>query len=219
VHDERDPVIRAARSASRAFEIGDHLRVRRRLGYFHHGIYIGDGEVVQFGGRIGDKRQAHIGIASLEAFESRGIAKRAEAGVIDRWSGLAYTEPDEPKRIVKRALWLVEHYPPGRYNVLGSNCETIANFCSTGGAPESLQTRGAIYVVRLAVVYPLIFLLLPYLRRRGWLTKRQASRAESAVYVVHLIPTAVWFWHRMRFIRFLRAAWPEIEQLLGEADA
>ncbi|MGP8161593.1 MAG: lecithin retinol acyltransferase family protein [Candidatus Dormibacteria bacterium] len=34
-----------------AFLPGDHLRVRR-LGYFHHGIYVGDGRVVQVGGRI-----------------------------------------------------------------------------------------------------------------------------------------------------------------------
>ena len=27
---------------------GDHLRVKRRLGYYHHGIYAGDDRVVLF---------------------------------------------------------------------------------------------------------------------------------------------------------------------------
>ncbi|MGA2165886.1 MAG: lecithin retinol acyltransferase family protein [Solirubrobacteraceae bacterium] len=44
--------------AAAKFATGDHLRVWRPLGpvgYYHHGIYIDDARVVQFGGRIGDK--------------------------------------------------------------------------------------------------------------------------------------------------------------------
>ena len=34
------------------FRPGDHLHVRRRLGYYRHGIYIGDGRVIRFGGGV-----------------------------------------------------------------------------------------------------------------------------------------------------------------------
>jgi lecithin:retinol acyltransferase len=46
---------------------GDHLRVWRGL-YYHHGIYVGDDQVVQFGGRIGRRRPTARQASWMAAF-------------------------------------------------------------------------------------------------------------------------------------------------------
>lgn len=197
------------------FKIGEHLRVQRSLGYFHHGVYIGEGRVVQFGGRIGDKPRASIGIVPLEQFEAGVTARSVKPLIVDRWSGIYIHEHDEPERIVERALWLVDHYPRGRYNVLGNNCEAIAIWCVTGGRPDSRQVRGVLYMVRLVIVYPLILAVVPYLRHRGRLTDRSARRAQLLIFILHLIPTAVWGCHSFQFARFIEGAWPPTEEPAG----
>jgi Lecithin retinol acyltransferase len=51
---------------------GDHLRVKRRLGYYHHGIYAGDDRVVQFGGGI----KPNARIEEVDLASSRTAASR-----------------------------------------------------------------------------------------------------------------------------------------------
>jgi len=77
------------------FAPGDYLRVCRP-GYFHHGIYVGDDQVVQFGGSVWDKPNATIALAPFEEF-----AKGASVETV--------SHPDDPAGAVKRALWLVEN--------------------------------------------------------------------------------------------------------------
>ena len=57
---------------------GDHLRVGRlpiagRFLYYHHGIYIGDDRVVQFGGQLWNKPRSGIDQVPLERFSKRGM--------------------------------------------------------------------------------------------------------------------------------------------------
>ncbi|MGO9955434.1 MAG: lecithin retinol acyltransferase family protein [Solirubrobacteraceae bacterium] len=60
-----------APAAPQRFSLGDHLRVWR--GYFwHHGIYIGDDRMVQFGGGIFDKRHAGVEEVGLADFLQGG---------------------------------------------------------------------------------------------------------------------------------------------------
>src|SRR5207247_1774306 len=104
------------------FSPGDHLRVRRGL-YYHHGIYVGNNQVVQFGGRIGDKAHAKIAVVPFACF-LRG--DRAE--VVDQskltWLGLWKLPPAlPPERIVARARCLAERQSEGAYNLVGRNCE------------------------------------------------------------------------------------------------
>lgn len=98
---------------------GDELRVDRSL-YHHHALYVGDGVVVQFGGRIKDKPHASIHYAFVTDF-----AKGAQVKVV--------THPNlDRATAVRRAHWLVANPPPATYNVFGYNCEHVARWCATG---------------------------------------------------------------------------------------
>ena len=133
------------------FQPGDHLRVRRRWGYDHHGIYINDSRVIQFGGRICDKLHANIEAVSLERFEAGGRAEVVVHGGKQRWFrwlpwfGAWLPPADSPEKIVRRAEWLLEHHPTGRYQLMGWNCEHAANFC-VNEYTESLQARRFFFV-------------------------------------------------------------------------
>lgn len=113
-------------------EPGDELRVDRGF-YHHHGCYVGDGVVVQFGGRIKDKPHASIHYTSVADF-----AKGAQVKVVE------HDELDRPAA-VQRALWLVENPPPTTYHLFGYNCEHVARWCATGKI-ESSQAKGALTI-------------------------------------------------------------------------
>jgi hypothetical protein len=109
---------------------GDEMRVDRGFFYHHDACYIGNGAVVQFGGRIKDKRHASIHEASLTDFAKGGQVKVVEHDELDRAAA------------VERALWLLHNPPPTTYNLFGYNCEHVAHWCATGKI-ESSQARGA----------------------------------------------------------------------------
>ena len=111
-------------------EPGTQLAVRRRLGYTDHGIYIGNGNVVQFGGRISDKQHANVEVAELETFLGDSQAFDIHTSFTRR-TDVPRLPADE---VVKRSVWLVHNHPPGVYNALDRNCETISNWVTTGGA-------------------------------------------------------------------------------------
>ena len=80
------------------FQPGDHLHVRRRGLYHHHGIYISDDHVIQFGSGITllDKTHTSVGAVSLDEFEQGGTAQRVRHGY-ESWLGTGYHPPaDEP---------------------------------------------------------------------------------------------------------------------------
>lgn len=133
------------------FEPGSHLRVRRRWGYIHHGIYVHDDRVIQFGGRITDKPQATISAVSLAEFEGDGVAEAVIHGGHRGWFPLlpALPEAQAANRVIAQAEWLVANYSPGKYHLVGNNCENIANWCAAGWYPESHQVRAGIGVVVL----------------------------------------------------------------------
>jgi hypothetical protein len=128
------------------FKPGDHLRVRRPAGYMHHGIYVNDARVIQFGGRISDKRNATIDAVSLAAFERESTAEVVQHGLCSFfWPTLPPAALAE--EIIARAEWLLANYSTGRYNLIGNNCEHMANFCAAGGYTESHQVRAGFGVV------------------------------------------------------------------------
>ena len=125
------------------FRPGDHLAVRRRYLYWHHGIYVSDGRVLEFGGGdVLSTRQFVIRSVTLSAFDPLGAAivvqhpRRFLAGL-----GVGIPPRRPPDEIIARAEWLVGVCPPGRYSLWGSNCEHVANWCATGWYFESLQIR------------------------------------------------------------------------------
>jgi hypothetical protein len=119
---------------------GDHLPVRRRAGYYHHGIYCGDGMVVQFGGRVKDKLHARIQEVPLSTFAQGGKVERVDHGQLT-WPVAGWSLPPAlpPERIVARAQCLASLGIEGAYNLFGNNCETVALWCVAGFGEPCFQ--------------------------------------------------------------------------------
>jgi hypothetical protein len=98
--------------------LGAHLVAPRR-GYTHHGIYVGRGRVVQYGGLSRGLRRGPIEEVSLLQFaQGRTICHRpGESSWFDR---------DEVVRRARRRLG------ENRYNVLTNNCEHFCEWCVRG---------------------------------------------------------------------------------------
>lgn len=126
-----------------AMRFGDHLKVKRRL-YSHHGIYIGNNQVIHYapppGKNIGDGigwRQVlgadsivnTIHVAELKAFEFEGI----HASVVPYTKSSSYP----PLKIVARAESRIGE---NGYNLWGNNCEQLARW-SKQVQPEDIPVN------------------------------------------------------------------------------
>jgi hypothetical protein len=132
------------------FGRGSHLKVFRGA-YFHHGVYDNDHRVFEFGGRIWDKPNARIRVVTLAQFENGGKAHEV------KHPGMTLVGPlppsVAPEEIIMRAEFLADVTPKGKYNVVGFNCETAANWCVCGGYSESHQTRTVFLVSATTALY------------------------------------------------------------------
>ena len=109
--------------------LGDHVCVRRLLGYTHHGIDCGDGTVIHFSGEPGGgKKSAIVCVTRLSEFLSGGSLKVREYG--DRYSA--------PATVARARSRLGE----SGYDLFGRNCEHFAEWCCTG-RHSSRQVNGA----------------------------------------------------------------------------
>jgi hypothetical protein len=124
------------------FEPGTHLQVRRPRLYYHHGIYVSDDRVIQFGSGVSlvNKRGVGISAVPLKDFEQGGTAAPVRHGYYSWFTGW-HPSADVSWKIVERAEFLLDLQPRLPYNLIGHNCETIANMCVTPGWTESYQTR------------------------------------------------------------------------------
>jgi hypothetical protein len=111
------------------FERGDHLRVLRFGVYWHHGVYVSDDRVIEFGGGIKDKPQAVIRPVSLDQFERHG-RDTAEAVRHPRrfMLGLGDGGPEAlpADEIVARAEWLTAPRP-----------RTLRRMCVSWSSPST----------------------------------------------------------------------------------
>lgn len=99
----------------RSLEPGTHLVTPRR-GYAHHGIYVGQGKVVQYGGLVRGLHRGPVEEVGLEQFAcGRPMWMR-----YDRESNF---DADE---IVRRARSRVGE---NRYHLLTNNCEHFCEWC------------------------------------------------------------------------------------------
>ena len=111
-------------------QIGDHLVTPRR-GYMHHGIYVGCGKVVHYGGYTKGKADGIIVITTLDEF-AQGYGYRTVKHWFRRFSAL---------RSVERAL---SRLGERRYGLVFNNCESFVTWCIWGLRYSSQIGRGAL---------------------------------------------------------------------------
>lgn len=109
---------------------GAHIRVQVDSVY-HHGIYIGDNKVVQFGLPMSiyqDPNTIKIIESPIEDFLNGGFL---EVRIYDKKEKKSKNKDSD---IVKIALSKVGE---GNYNLLTNNCEHFANYCVFGKKTSS----------------------------------------------------------------------------------
>ena len=102
---------------------GSHL-VSSRLGYTHHGIYVGNGEVVHY------LLDEGVTLSDLEEF-SRGNAVRVR------------THPGAPYSGEECARRALSRLGEDEYNLVFNNCEHFATWCATGEQRSPQVERAA----------------------------------------------------------------------------
>jgi hypothetical protein len=187
---------------------GDHLRVWR--GYFwHHGIYVGNDRVVQFGAGIWHKLHSCIEEVPLRDFRQRGRVEIVPKQ--QKWPGLWGMAQWElppalpPEEIVRRARWLAARRFEGTYNLLGRNCESVALWCVCNMC-ESLQRQyfQSLNASAAAVIGP----TYTYLNRRGRLPS-WAAWAMLAYLAVRALLLRMYYVHNKRFYEDVRPYYAE----------
>lgn len=149
------------------FRYGDHLMVRRP-GFAHHGIYVSDDRVIDFGGY--DLRTKHR--HGVRAVTLQQFARGRRVGVVRHPSAGRTFGPDwlpgplPPEQIVDEAERLATIGLEGKFTLFGSNCEHFANWCVTGNYFESLQTKK--FFRRQAALLIIMILTARSSRRKKW---------------------------------------------------
>jgi hypothetical protein len=112
--------------------LGDHIKVKRRLRYHHHGIDVGQNKVIHFTGEPGKKKDASIQETSLEEFLN---GRKIEI--------VQYSECFSPEETVRIAKGIAKKFLiKSKYNLVWNNCEHFARYCKTGDK-VSEQVRDA----------------------------------------------------------------------------
>jgi hypothetical protein len=115
--------------APQDFAPGTHLVTLRR-GYAHHGIYVGGGHVVHYGGLSRSWRRGPVEEVSLERFAAgRSVLIKPTADA--RYSNF---------EIVDRARSRIGE---DRYRIASNNCEHFCEWC-INGEPRSEQVESLI---------------------------------------------------------------------------
>jgi hypothetical protein len=115
--------------------LGAHL-VTPRLGFAHHGIYVGGGNVVHYGALARHFRRASVEEVSL-AFFVHGHALYLRPHTAQRFDG---------HEVIRRAR---SRLGENRYGLLRNNCEHFCEWCVHGVA-RSLQVE---HVLNLPVAF------------------------------------------------------------------
>ena len=118
-------------------QAGDHL-VSQRVGYIHHGLYIGGGDVIHYAGLSDwmDFNDAEVQQVSLAEFEG-GHGSSIESHPAPRFS---------PQQSVQRAQ---SRLGENSYNVAINNCEHFVNYCIEG-EHRSKQVEAVIGTIKTA---------------------------------------------------------------------
>lgn len=188
------------------FTPGVHLKAARcRWGvilYAHHGIYEGDGHVIDFGAGSWDR----VTRVTLEHFRGQSAAVEVvRHGRATLTTGYLFPAV-APEEIIARAHCLLAQATlPQRYNLIGLNCEHIANWCAAGGYCESHQTR---HGFALKAYFSFSFVLyLSGKNRRGIAPSAADTLVGTGSVLLSLL--ARWIYDReiKRFYEWANPAW------------
>jgi hypothetical protein len=192
------------------FSPGDHLAVRRGWLYTHHGIYVSEDRVIQFGGRVSDKPRATIMAVPLAEFAKDG--RVGVVGEIGPRTDSRLRTAERPERVVQKAEWLLEHHSEwlsrrswSRYNVFGNNCEHAATFCANYGRAESVQ-------VRVTAVVGLVAMSLTDFKIRRH--RLPIPKAFALLGLLGPIGSQTHNWYNRRLWRGIVAEWFAFERTL-----
>ncbi|MGL4221766.1 MAG: lecithin retinol acyltransferase family protein [Shewanella sp.] len=121
---------------------GDHL-VTTRMGYSHHGLYVGNGQVIHYAGFAAGFSKGAISLTSTTEFT------QGHAWYIKPHDSALY---DAPSRVERAYSKLGED----EYNLFSNNCEHFVSWCFDGKkSSEQVQraTKSTASAARLAQQY------------------------------------------------------------------
>ena len=199
------------------FQPGVHLRVWRWPGYYHHGIYVSDDRVIQFGSGVTLRNKGDVGITAvaLDDFEQGGAAAIPVRHGYESWFTGHHPAADEPWKIIARAEFMLKLQPHLPYNLIGHNCEHIANLCVSQFWGESYQTRR---FFRARATMDMAFLIWLSRRNRANLpVPRWLLPATGAVVAVSLGAIFTYNDQIRRFWKEIEGDWRAHERML-DAD-
>ena len=102
--------------------------------YRHHGIYVSDSEIIEFGG---SKPDVAVRQTSLAGFGNGDPVEEVKHPIT--WMGQTYSPLLPPEQVIDRARWMLHNQPPP-YQLGYRNCESVAVWCATGDF-ESFQVK------------------------------------------------------------------------------
>jgi hypothetical protein len=149
---------------------------------------------------------------SLQDFE-RGGAVRVVRHGYGSWSTCWHPPVDEPWEIIARAEFLLKLRPRLPYNLIGQNCEIIANMCASGGWTESYQAR-RYFTAREVVDMPLMFGLAS--RSRAKLSTPHWVLLVVAGVLLSIGVKATYHYQIKLFWDEIRREWSAHERMLAE---
>jgi len=118
---------------NRQLKAGDHL-VTKRLGYTHHGIYLGRGKVIHYSGLANGLSAGPVEITSLDNFS------QGKHTYVRSHGNRVFCR----KQTIKRAR---SRLTEDKYNLLTNNCEHFIHWCIYGKARSEQVSHAALYLV------------------------------------------------------------------------
>jgi len=156
--------------------------------YTHHGIYIGNDEVIHYIKDTSGHNKGVVGKTTLKEFVGDRTLGMFRYGVspqevlMDLNGTCSSREKDPAEKVVERAKSLLGK---GDYNVLTNNCDKNSSFCATGIWESSLQVNA-----RLKVGFPfalLVFILYFLEEEKEAIPDWQQNIFTTDIKKVHLV--------------------------------
>ena len=148
----------------RTLAFGAHLGTPR-LGYLHHGIYVGGGHVVHYAGYVHGIHRGPVEEIELARFtDGRSL-----------WVASGTKSIFESSEVIRRAR---SRLGESRYRLMTNNCEHFCEWCVTG-KPRSFQVEAWLSWPR-RVVAMLVETVADFLSRWGQIGSGRAHAPLSA---------------------------------------